>query len=363
MTTNSHSKIRDQMKYNVCGPGRALYAHPAGTLYQSCHLNIQQSKDEGQTWQRILSIPRPFQRRVIEPVRLLCRLFRHEVRGLIPLPGGEYVATTRTGVFWAQPGEKIMQPAKIDAGRIPVKWPMTISLGPDRRILWGEYWGNNERRKVRIFASDDCGRSFYKAYAFSAGATRHVHNILYDTGLDKYWIFCGDHGTQPGIGLLDRDFRRFEWVAKGQQKFRAVCAFDMGSRLVYATDTEMERNGIYALDKSTGKVEHISPTDGSCIYATQCGEHYVIATTAEPLKNQTAKNKGNIASIWISKDAFQWHKILTFPKDVWSYKYFQFGSLVLPRGRSNRNVLMFSGQALRSVDGKIYTASLAEDER
>ncbi|MFX0195796.1 MAG: hypothetical protein ACFFCW_06715 [Candidatus Hodarchaeota archaeon] len=342
--------------------GRALFAQSDGTLFRSLHFDIYCSKDDGRTWQCILSIHRSRRRQVVEKSRLVCRLLRQEVRGFIPLAGGGFVASTRNGVNWAPPGNISMQPSIIDTGRTSVKWPMNICADLRGRVLWGEYWGNPKRRSVRIFASDDGGRTFHIVHTFAAGETRHVHNILFDQELDKFWVMCGDHDSDPGVGLLDSDFRNFEWVVKGRQEYRTVCAFNLGKQIVYATDTEMEANGIHVLDKTTGKVEKIAEIDGSCIYATRCGKYYVISTTAEPLKGQADTTNAGIASIWISSDAYTWRRVYRVKKDIWSYKYFQFGSLVLPRGVSNREVLMFSGQALRGIDGKIFTFELEDNE-
>ena len=137
-----------------------------------------------------------------------------------------------------------MHAAFIDGGVFPLEWPMTLVSDPKGRVLWGEYWGNSERREVRIFASEDDGRSYRVAHTFHAGETRHVHNMVYDPGQDRFWVFCGDHEGDPGIGLLDGGMGDFDWVVKGKQKFRAVCAFDLGDRLVYASDRELEPNGI-----------------------------------------------------------------------------------------------------------------------
>lgn len=348
------------------GSGRAIFVQSDGTLFRSHHYDIFQSKDTGKSWERIVSIPRPFNRRFVEPFRLLCRLLRYEVRAFLPLENGGHIAATRSGIFYSSPSRRLMRHSKIESGSVPVHYPMTISYDNSGRIIWGEYWSNSERHEVRIFLSEDNGSSFHTVHTFKPGETRHVHNILYDEKLNKFWIFTGDHNTDPGIGLLDADFSGFEWVHKGKQMYRAVWAFNLGENLVYATDTEREVNGIYVLDKSTGKIEHIKAINGSCIYATRCGDYYVISTTAEPLKRSVNGANPVQSSIWISSDGFDWRNVFTGVKDLstskWSYTYFQFGSIVLPRGESEHTTLMFSGQALKEIDGKVFTADLSSIE-
>ena len=344
------------------GYGRAIFVENDGTFYRAHHLNIFRSTDKGETWQRIVSIPRPLNRTMIEPFRLLCRLLRHEVRAFVPLKSGGYVAATRTGVFYARPEDYLMNKSKIENSVYPPQYPMTMCYDTSGRIIWGEYWYNAERRGVRLYASDDNGQSFHAVHTFEPGATRHVHNIIYDKYLNKFWVFTGDHETDPGIGMLDTDFSQFEWVHKGEQKYRAVWAFDLGDSMVYATDTEKESNAIYLLNKDTAKTEHLQDIDGSCIYATRFGKYYTISTTAEPINSNGKVKNPMSSSIWISDNAFDWKKVYTATKDLsasyWSYKYFQFGSIVLPAGKCEQNTFMFSGQALKGIDGKVYTMQL-----
>ena len=55
-----------------------------------------------------------------------------------------------------------------------------------------------------------------------------------------------------------------------------------------------------------------------------------------------------------SRDLERWECVLRAPKDRWHADYFQFGSLVLPRGASDREVVMVSGQAVRDFDGAVW---------
>lgn len=337
--------------------GRALFAQPDGTLYRSVHLNIDRSTDDGASWQRILTIPRPFKRAMVEPFRMLCRLFRHEVRTMLPLADGSYVVSTRQGMYFAESGQRAMIRARVADGGQPASYPMCVNQMPDGRIVWGEYSGVKSVGRRRLFYSDDAGRSYRVAHEFALDEISHVHNVFYDATLDRLWVFTGDHGPHAGMALLTPDFKAIEWVGRGEQKYRAVMAFDLGESLVYGTDTEVEDNYIYRLDKRTRRIDRLAETDGSCIHACRCGPWFVLSTTAE----RTKTSAGRVASLWVSSDAQHWHRVLSCRKDCWSYKYFQFGSLVLPRGDSGKNVLMYSGQALRGIDGRLFTARLDAD--
>jgi hypothetical protein len=47
---------------------------------------------------------------------------------------------------------------------------------------------------------------------------------------------------------------------------------------------------------------------------------------------------------------------LSAEKDRWNARYFQYGSIVLPRGVGASDTIVFSGQALKGIDGTLMTA-------
>lgn len=336
--------------------GRMLYAKPDGTLFLGRHNTVFRTNDDGHTWSRVTSIPCPLARRLAEPSRLASRALRHHVKAFVTLSDGTAVASTRDGVFHAEPGWPRMKPSRTPGEGLPSEPPMTISIGPGDRVLWGEYFSNRARREVRLYVSDDKARTFEVAHVFQPGEIRHLHNIYHDKSSDHYWILAGDHDGEPGIGRLSGDLTTFEWVVKGKQIHRAVCVFDFGDRLVYGTDTEKEPNAIMRLDKATGRVERIAETPGSSLYACRFGGLYAISTAIEPSEVNTSR----AATLWLSRDGESWHRAFEVEKDVWHPTFFQFGTLVLPRGESDCEILAFSGQAVRGLDGKTVLATAAE---
>lgn len=352
------TRVPDQSVLTIVhtGVGRALYVGSDGALYVARGCTVYRSDDDGQTWKPVVRLPYGPRRRLVEVSRLACRLLRYGIRAWLVLADGSYVAADRREVFHARPGETFMSRSRIDEGGVRPMAPISLSSGPNNRILWGEYGANHQRRSVRIYVSDDGGRSFSVAHVFDAGSIRHVHNIVYDRDLAHYWVLVGDHGHEPGIGRLAADLDHFEWVVKGEQLYRAVCVFDFGDRLVYGTDTEMEPNGLMSLDKSTGRVDRLMELEGSCIHACQFGGLYALSTTVEPSRVNPVRD----AVLWVSRDGDRWIQAGRAPKDRWKETYFQFGSLVLPRGVSGREVIVFSGQAVQDLDGRIVIARLAD---
>jgi len=332
--------------------GRALLARPDGTLYAARHLAIQRSRDDGATWERVATLPRDPLRRAAEASRLACRLLRHEVRALVEIDDGVLVAANRRGVFAGRTGNGLLAASSVEAGGIPLLPPLCLGSGRGT-VLFGEY-GSPRGRPMRLFASRDRGASFQCVHTFAPGEVLHIHNTVWDEAQGHFWVLTGDFDQQPGIGRLSADLARFEWFVRGEQRFRAVDLFDLGDRLVYATDTQLEPNALVSLDKRSGKSERLRPFEGSCIYACRFGPWFAIATTVEP----SPVNPSRDATLWVSRDLEAWHCVLRARKDRWHADYFQFGSLVLPRGASGRPVVVVSGQAVRGLDGQLWLGAL-----
>jgi len=340
-------------------PGRVVLIERSGVIHIGRNYEILRSDDDGATWSRVAALPRSPWRRAAEFSRLACRLVRQEVRALLRLPGGAYVAANREGVFFGGASRRVLAPSRIDGGDLPVMPPMRLCAGPDGTVVWGEYGCPRSPRAVRLFASSDSGASFRPVHTFPTGEILHVHNVLWDESDGHYWVLAGDHDEHPGIGRLTSDFQRFEWLVKGSQLFRAVHAFDLGDRLLYATDTEKEVNRLVSLDKATGRAAVLREFDGSCIYACRFGDIYALTTTVEP----SEVNRSRDAQLWISRDAETWHCAWRAPKDRWHPDYFQFGSLVLPAGSSDRDTVFVSGQAVKGLDGQTLVARLGSESR
>ncbi len=333
-------------------PGRIVLSEPDGTLWLGRNYDIHRSDDCGRSWQHVTSMPRDPLRRIANPSRLLCRLIRQEVRALFRTREGNLVAANRQGVWVAKPGEEVMRRSRVEHGDLALMPPMRISEGPNGEILWGEYGSPKEQRPARLFASRDGGESFQCIRTIDD--ILHVHNVVWDPRERHYWVLTGDFDPQPGFARLSEDLERFDWFVRGEQRFRAVEIFDLGDRLVYATDTQLEPNAVLSLDKRSGQVEPIQPLGGSCIYAARFGGIYALSTSVEP----SAVNASEDAELWVSRDAEHWKRAYRGRKDFWNPDYLQFGSIVLPSGRTDRELVVFSGQALRGIDGQTLVARL-----
>ena len=73
-------------------PGRLVRAETDGSIYLGRNYDIFRSSDDGVTWTRVTCLPRSPLRKAAELSRLACRLLRQEVRALVRLSDGTYVA-------------------------------------------------------------------------------------------------------------------------------------------------------------------------------------------------------------------------------------------------------------------------------
>jgi hypothetical protein len=345
-----------ELTLNKVAVGRAVSIVSGGGACLGRNYAIHSLDLNGGASTLLARVPCPVSRILIEPVRLLCRLLRHEIRSFCVLPNGNKVAASRQWMYFGGRDDVLLKRAGVSGFSPDLKPPMMITADSRGRILWGEYWGNPERKRVRIFLSTDEGRSYAPVWEFKPGEVKHVHNIEEDPDDDCYWVFVGDHGKEPGIGRLSRDLKHFDWLVKGEQRYRLCAAFVFPDRIVYGTDTEKESNGIYAIDKKSGKAEQLCRTPGSCIYASKFGKWFALSTSVEYFEQYDTRH----ATLWVSADTLQWHKVLEIPKDIWSRRYFQFGSIVLPRGRWEDDRLVLSGQALKGMDNQVYVGRIRE---
>ena len=102
------------------------------------------------------------------------------------------------------------------------------AFGPDGKIYFGEYFGNNEQRPVRVYEYSPSDELLRVAWVFSGGSIRHVHSIYWDGFDQKFWVFTGDSDQESKVLVFDRLFKNFSLIGEGSQHFRAVSAFFTG---------------------------------------------------------------------------------------------------------------------------------------
>ena len=88
--------------------GRAVGFGDDGKLFLGRKYDLY-SYGTGQSPELVAQVPCSWERKLIAPSHLLCRLFRHELRGAGILSDGTKVVATRKGLFYGDKNEMMLQ--------------------------------------------------------------------------------------------------------------------------------------------------------------------------------------------------------------------------------------------------------------
>jgi hypothetical protein len=224
--------------------------------------------------------------------------------------------------------------------------PLNICYTPDDYLYFGEYFSNSERKEIYIYRSEDDGHHWNIVYTFPKGSIRHIHKILYDPYRKGLLVLTGDIGNECKVLFTPDNFKTVDELISGSQQARAVTAIITKKGIILPTDTPLEQNYIQFLDNH-GKLNKISKIPGSCFYSCKVRDRFFISTAVEPSKI----NKNLYATLWGSKDGFNWKLVFKAKKDILSGKLFQYSNVILPNGINNSNYLFVTGIALKEIDG------------
>ena len=213
-------------------------------------------------WNKVASYSPPWHRRISSAFSLSSRLFRDGFHALSVLPSGNLVAAVPGAIVTLKTGETEFRVThRIDRGTRPLH----IVATPDGRTFWGEYFDNAQRSEVYLFGSQDGGLTWGITHAFPGQSIRHVHNVVCDRWADCLWIFTGDYGSECKIIRASLDFSRVDEIVAGDQQSRAVAAVITKEGIYFSSDTPLEQNFIYLLDRG-GKVHKMESISSSSIY-------------------------------------------------------------------------------------------------
>jgi hypothetical protein len=290
-------------------------------------------------------------RRVSSLLRLTSRLFRDGFHALAVLPTGQIVGAVPGAIVTLFPGEEEFRIShKVMRGTRPLH----ITATPAGRLFWGEYFDNARRDEVHIYGSADQGATWNVVYTFPAGAIRHVHNIVYDPWENCLWTLTGDNGSECRILRASLDFKNLDVALSGNQQARAVALVPAENGLYFSSDTPLERNHIYHLDRR-GNVTTLGDLESSSIYGCRAGNGIFFSTMAEPSQINSQAN----VNIYGSLDGTNWQKQLWWAKDRWPMGLFQYGNAFLPDGNNSTRLLAVSTIAIKSGDLETSLWSIA----
>ena len=304
----------------------------------------------------LTDLPMPWFLKQAARFRHLRRLCRVEMRELLRLPSGALIGSMNRQIMRftgeADGFRTVFQVT--DGGK-----PKGLVQTPQGHIFVGEYWGNPQRRPLRIWGSTDQGRHWDLVYRLPAGSAKHIHKLVWDPCRHGLWILTGDRDGECALLFTPDEFKSVSEIARGGQMFRSCNIFCRPEGLFYGTDTERDQNWFVFLNIETGNLEKIWPLPGSCLYSAQMAGQYFISTNVEP----SQVNHYRYAVLWSSPDLQQWSKVVELEKDPWPGEYFGFGRMILPLVQGECPAVVFSAAAVKRLDCTIFIIDAASLER
>lgn len=302
-------------------------------------------------WQPVAAFRPEGRRRLSVRSRLTARLFRDGFHALAVLPSGGLVAAVPGAIVTLGPNEKEFRTThSITRGTRPLH----ITAVPGGAVFWGEYFDNPSRDEVRIYTSSDGGATWSVAYTFPQGAIRHVHNIVHDPWADCLWVLTGDYGDECRILRAACDFSGAEAVLQGNQQARAVALVAMEDGLYFSSDTPLEANYVYRLDRE-GELSRLASISSSSICGCRVNDHVFFSTMVEPSEVNRVRRVQIYGSTGASanqpiRDEKTWRPLLSWQKDRWPMRLFQYGNAFLPDGNNTTPYLAVTTIAVESDD-------------
>jgi len=315
-----------------------------GALYAARGYDVLRGTTSGgrMRWQMAGRYRPPAWRSLTSKSRIGSRLVRDGFHALAVTPSGHLIGAVPGAIVTLIPGaSEFIVSHRVTRGTRPLH----ITATPGGRVFFGEYFSNDQREEVHIYASQDEGRTWQTAYTFPRGAVRHVHNVVYDHWENCLWIFTGDYGDECRILRASCDLKTVTPVLAGNQQVRGVAAVITAEGLYFASDTPLEMNHVYRMSRE-GTLAALCDLDSSCIEGCLVGDTVVFSTMVEP----SAANPTRLVSLYAGRERGSWVRIASWRKDSWSMRYFQYGNAFLPTGENSTDCLAVTTIGVRADD-------------
>jgi hypothetical protein len=226
------------------------------------------------------------------------------------------------------------------------------SICEDERgwMLFGEYFMNSARQAVRIWRISPGLDHWEIAHEFPPSQVRHVHAVYRDPfEKETFWVTVGDFSGECALLRTNDRFKTFIRIGDGSQNFRAVNLFFTRDSVAWLTDSNLQMNHAFRLNRRTGAVEMGQELDASVWYGCPTREGVFLAfTTIE----RGPAIRSHASALLVSQDAFHWQKVHEFKKDFYQpVQLFKYGVVSCPAGDLSLKELYLSGEGLVGLDG------------
>lgn len=287
------------------------------------------SSDGGLSWSEHARVPVGWAGRIVASTRLSRRLVRGGIHHF--LPGSSDIAIAGRYVFKRGAEDEPFRPTSRVHGSRP------LALATDGQLVcYGEYRPNLERSAVHVWGSRDQGCTWERLWCFEG--VRHIHGVYFDPHCRMFWVTTGDDDQECGIWRSADQFRTLEKVTGGAQRVRAVDLCFTEDHVYFGSDTPLERNFIYRIERRSGEIECLQEVGSSVFFGCRVAGHLFFSTVAEP----SSVNRTDRAEIWHSLDGKNWQLLRCQTKDRWPMRAFQYGQILFPGGPGDDEHLFFT---------------------
>lgn len=267
---------------------------------------------------------------------LLCRLLRLYPSNVIRLSSKKFLVVFRKR-FYHLDFANISFTYQSD---IVGSSPLNV-LFDDGVLFYGEYRQNPERSPVTLWRSIDLGKNWEPAYEFDS--VRHIHGVFKDPYEAAFYVTTGDSDRESAIWVSRDGAKSFSKLLHGSQQTRAVQLGITKDAIYFGSDSPLEPNYLYRLDRGNSTPVKLGEVGGSVFYAKVIGDDVYFSTAVEP----SDINKSPFAQIWRVREN-RMCLIYQAKKDFWPKKYFQYGQLRFVDGPANSGPVYISKVATRN---------------
>lgn len=329
----------------------------------------------------LATLPQTIKQKIFSINRIAYRITRGGIRNGMVFEQSLYCAYG--GIIWRIPlnGADGKAPDAVFRFRNG-NCPLTFTLVHDQLsqatgftpgIYFGEYFSNPDKKKIDIYRIDKLG-TVENVYTFEAGQVNHIHNIVLDTLRRCAWVLTGDFENGAGIWRASGNFNSVTCIARGEQHFRSCVAFAVKEGLLYATDSQFEKNSIRLLTVDEPIVQSVPlfKVNGPCIYGTVLCGNFVFTTATEPavganitIKDIISRKRGpgiikNSSFLYLVTEELKFYELFSNQKDIWPYYLAQFGNIILPLGENFSKYLVSYSIANKRNDQSTEIRNLQE---
>jgi hypothetical protein len=318
---------------------------PDGTLWGSNGRRILRKESES-SWHEVVRLPFVWQRDLLAFLRPAARALRADKANVYVNTSSRAFAI-RSSVVYSLPEAMDPVPLFRIQGDSVLHGGMCEDLQGWSYI--GEYFMNPAREAVRIWRVDPGLENWQIAHTFAAGTVRHVHGIYRDPFDEQaLWVTTGDQEGECFFFRTRNRFQSLEQIGGGGQAWRAVRLFFTPEHVCWLTDSQLETNYAFRMERSSGRIEQGASLAAPAWYGTHTSDDaYVAFTTVEP----GPAVQRTSAAVLVSEDAFHWEEVHQFEKDFWRpMKVFKYGVISCPAGSMDLREVLISGEGLRGLD-------------